>query len=66
MKLDLDTDSFGGISTNIWYLQFHFVCDKLLMSFRLILNLLLLLYLVQLADRTLNYSKRSFYFFLLA
>jgi len=27
----------------MWYLQFHFVWDKLFMSFRLILNVLLLL-----------------------
>ncbi len=39
----LDTDSFGGISTSIWYLQFHFVCDRLFISFRLILNVLPLL-----------------------
>ena len=36
------------------------------MSFRLTLNVLLLLFPVQLADRTSFYSKRSFYFFLFA
>lgn len=37
------------IANTIRYLQFHFVCDKLLTSFRLILNVLLLLFLMQLA-----------------
>ena len=32
------------IANTMCYLQFHFVCDKLFMSFRLILNALLLLF----------------------
>ena len=50
---------YFGANT-IWYLQFHFVCDKLFMSFRLILNVLLLLFFLQLADRSSIIAKGVF------
>ena len=47
----------------MWYLQFHFVCDKLFTSFIMMTSLC---FFVQLADRTLILSKGSFSVYIIA
>ena len=51
---------YFGANT-IWYLQFHFVCDKLCMSFIPMFDLPVILP-VQLADRTLSLTGCLFFF----
>ena len=47
----------------MWYLQFHFVCDRLFTSF---ISMTSLCFFVQLADRTLILSKGSFSVYIIA
>ena len=51
------------IGNTMWYLQFHFVCDKLFTSFIMMTSLC---FFVQLADRTLILSKGSFSVYIIA
>ncbi len=53
---------YFGANT-MWYLQFHFVCDKLFTSF---ITMTSLCFFVQLADRTLILSKGSFSVYIIA
>lgn len=60
--IKLDTDTFGA--NTIWYLQFHFVCDRLFMSFTM--DDLPLLNWCSCQTAPLFYSKGSFLVFIIA